>query len=107
MAEVKSQEEGLESILSFYIYCNTHRNDVGFWEQVFEFNEPPPDSMTNYRTCPEGRQDHFTDEYVPLNDKKRSTAREEILSENRDVSGWILVNNKGCLFGDYDKEQRL
>ena len=107
MGEVKSREEGLESILSFCIYCDTHRHDAGFWEQVFEFNEPLPDSMTNYRACPEGRQDHFTDEYVSLNDGKRAVARKKILSEDRDVSEWILVNNKGCLFGDYDKEQRL
>jgi hypothetical protein len=104
MGEVNSQEEGLESILSFCMYCGTHRNDAGFWEQVFSFNEPLPES---YGTCSEGCQDHLTDEYVSLNNEKRSTAREKILSEKRDVFGWILVNNKGCLLGDYDKEQRL
>lgn len=104
MGEVNSQE-GLESILSLCMYGGTHRNDAGFWEQVFKFNEPLPESI--YGICSEGCQDHFTDEYVSLNDEKRSTAKEKILSENRDVCGWILVNNKGCLFGDYDKEQRL
>ena len=104
MGEVNAQEEGLESILSYCMYCGRHRNDTGFWERVFKFNEPVPQS---YETCSEGCQDRFNDEYVSLNDEKRSTSKDKMISKKRDVSKWILVNNKGSLFGDYDREQRL
>jgi hypothetical protein len=108
MGEVKSQEEGLESFLSFCMYCGIHRNDAGFWEQIYKFNESIPESRRNYGPCPEGFQDHFPDEYVSLYEEKRNTVKEKILSKKRGLFGcFFIVNNKGFLFGDYDKNQRI
>ena len=97
MGEINSKKECLEGFLSFCMYCGTHRNDAGFWEQVYKFNE----------SVPEGFQDHFPDKYISL-EKKRDTVSEKILPGKRELySCFFIVNNKGCLFGDYDKEQRL
>ena len=107
MGEINSKEEGLEGFLSFYMYCGTHRNDAGFWEQVYKFNESVPESRRNFGPCPEGSQDHSPDEYLPL-EKKGNTVIKKILAGKKELySCFFIVNNKGSLFGDYDKEQRL
>ena len=106
MGEVNSQEEGLESILSFSMYCGTHRNDAGFWEQVYNFNGSGPESRT-YGPGSEGCQNLFPDEHPSLDEGKRCIVKEKKQVENRGRYGFFLVNNQGCLWGDYDKEQRL
>ena len=107
MGEVNLQVEGLESILSICMYCGTHRNDAGFWEQVYSFDGPVPESRINYGLFSEGRQNCFPDEYISPGEENRNTLKGKISPEKSDAYGWFLVNNKGCLFGDYDKGQRL
>jgi hypothetical protein len=107
MGKAKSQEEGMEGLLSFYMYCGTHRNNEGFWEQVYRLTESVPESRINCGSCPEGFEDDFPDKYVSFCEKKRITVKEKIMPERKVLPGcFFIVNNKGYLFGEYDKKQR-
>ena len=102
------QEEVSESLLLICMYCHKHRNDAGYWEQVYGFSESFPDERKSLGMCPECLKEHFPDEYVSLCEEGKIVVKEKVMPNNRVLYGsFLIVNHMGYLHGGYDREQRL
>ena len=109
MGTFKPQEEFQESFLPFSMYCgNIHRNEAGFWEQIYKINGMFPEARTILGPFPEGPQVPFPEEYISHSKEQRNEVKAQPVSGIRNLCYcFFIVSNKGYLFGDYDKEQRL
>jgi hypothetical protein len=89
-------------------YCDKFRNDSGYWEEIHTSFVPVPAANISHGICPECLQTHFPDEFNELQDEGRIAVKEKIMPDNRVLYGcFFIVSNKGFLFGDYDRGQRL
>lgn len=108
MGEFMSEEKSPESLQFMCTYCDKHRNDAGYWDQVFDSYGSVPESRISHGICPECFQEHFPGEYTSLCKEGRIVVKERIMPDNRVLYGcFFIVSNKGNLYGEYDSEQRL
>ncbi len=104
MAEIVLQEESLCLTLLLDLFSGKFRKDQGFWEQASKFFLLPSDT-TEEEILPE---DEFPDDSLSLCREEVDRKRIENIHLNENLSSsFIIVNNKGCLFGDHDHKQRL
>jgi hypothetical protein len=108
MGEINLQEDGLESTLVFSLLCEKNRNSDGFWEQVCKSYEYMLDEKADCALNADGLPERFSGGYPLLCEKGGKGMREKKLPGNREMGGcYYIVSNKGGIFGEYNKEQRL
>ena len=108
MGEIMSQDEASDSLLLLCMYFDKYRNYAGYWEKIYGFSESVPEIKKSHGLCPECLQEHFPDEYVSLREEGKIGIKEQKKPGNKVLYGsFIVVNHTGCLYGGYDKEQRL
>lgn len=108
MVKNRKQKEDSGRMLFVCMYCDKYRNDSGFWEEMYTSYIPVPAARISHGICPECLQEHFPDEFDALCDEGRIAVKEKIMPDNRVLYGcFFIVSNRGYLFGDYDKGQRL
>lgn len=108
MVENRRRKEDLGRSLFICMYCDKYRNDSGCWEEMYSAYFPVPLSRISHGICPECLQEHFPNEFASLCDEGRVAVKEKIMPDNRALYGcFFIVSNKGSLFDDYDKGQRL
>jgi hypothetical protein len=108
MGEFMVKEEIPEILLPIYTYCDKHRNDARYWDQIFESCGSDLETSERHDVCYEGPQENLHDEYSPLREEKSIAVNERTIPDPRLLHGcFLIVNNKGYLLGDNDREQRL
>jgi hypothetical protein len=108
MGEFMSQEEDPVRLLFVCTYCDKHRNDDGYWEQAYGFDECIYEGRISHGICPKCLKEHFPDEYSSLRKEGKIAIKEKIMPDSRVLYGcFFVVNNMGYLYGDYDREQRI
>jgi hypothetical protein len=108
MVESGSQKEEPDRSLFICMYCDKYRNDAGYWEKVYKSHALAPAARISHGICPRCYQEHFPDEYSSSCEEGEIAVREKIMPDSRLLFGcFFIVSNKGFLFGDYDKRQRL
>jgi hypothetical protein len=108
MVKNRKQKEDSGCFLLVCTYCDKYRNDSVFWEEMDTSYIPVPAARISHGICPECLQEHFPDEFDALCDEGRIAVKEKIMPDNRVLYYcFFIVSNRGYLFGDYDKGQRL
>jgi hypothetical protein len=108
MGEFMVQEEISEILLPIYTYCDKNRNYARNWDQIFESYGSDLETSERYEVCYEGLQENTPGKYSPLREEISIVVNNRIIPNNKLLHCcFLIVNNKGYLFGDNDREQRL
>jgi hypothetical protein len=99
-----SDEKNPERLPVICTYCGKYKNKDGYWEHVSKSEM----DWISHGICPECLKEHFPNYFSSLCREGRIVIKQMISPDNKVLYGcFLIVNNKGCLFGEYDKEQRV
>lgn len=108
MAEIVSQEGNLDCLLFVCLYCENYRTDNLFWEQASDFFLTSQESTEDEDVCPECLCERVPDGCLSCREEGGEGKKEgEVRDKGNAAMSFLVVTNKGCLIGDYDREQRL
>ncbi len=108
MAEVVLQEENLDYLLIISLYCKNYREDIEFWDQASDFFLSDSVTMEDENNDSESFCDLFPDDFLSLSQKEKGEEiGEKILTGVKSTTSHFIVSNRGCIFGDHDRKQRL
>jgi hypothetical protein len=102
---MSSEEECQESILMACSHCGKYKNDDGYWEYLSKFVKSLMGEKLSHGICPECLKEHFPDLYTSLCNDGKIVVKQMVSPDNKILYGcFLIVNNTGCLYGEYDKE---
>ena len=108
MGEVISEEESLESLLSFCMHCGQYSRNSEFWirvclscESIFSVEGV----LSAIKECCD--EDSIFSHTLPESAAEHVVGGKEKPPKQKLEGYFFIVNNRGYLFGDYDNKQRL
>ena len=108
MDEFMSEEKEPESFLLICTYCEKFKNDDGYWEHLSISLKSSMEDRISHGICPQCFKKHFPEHFSSLCKERKIVVKKMTTPDNRLLYGYLyIVNNTGCLYGNYDKEQRL
>lgn len=108
MAEIVLQDENLDYLLFISLYCRNYRKDIEFWDQASDFFLSGSEMIADENNDSESNCDLFSDDFLSLSQKEKGDEiGEKFLSGVKSITSHFIVSNRGCIFGDHDRKQRL